>query len=124
MNNTVNAISHDSDQSPFRGGLSQRANSLADALNRAEFVECVPALRKPWAVAQHHPLVKQYMKAKLAVVLSLAERRVLPPPVSVTGVVTDTALDRIKAKRLSGGLRRAVDLWARIEARSDFAKKK
>ncbi len=109
--NTLSAIDRSTDQA--------RANKLADDLQNREFIARDPALQKPWAIAQHHPMVREYAAAKLKVELSLPPR--------AGSFVDDSALDRIAAKRDAEGLRRAVDLACRIERRKRdqiLAKKK
>lgn len=85
--------------------LAHTANRLADALERAEYIERIPALQLPWGRARH-PALTAYMNAKLAAL-----------PSGVATPIDPSADDRIKLARLTGGLRRAVDLWARIESR-------
>ena len=74
MQQTLNRISHNPDQPALCDGLSQRANRLADELQRAEFLVRDPALQKPWSIARHDPRVIEYMAAKLKVEMTLPAR--------------------------------------------------
>jgi len=109
MQQTLNRISHNPDQPALCDGLSQRANRLADELQRAEFLVRDPALQKPWSIARHDPRVIEYMAAKLKVEMTL--------PARAGSFVGDDAFERITATRDTQGLRRACDLWCRIERR-------
>jgi hypothetical protein len=99
----LNGTSQDSAQAPDWGAT----NRLADALEHAEFIERVPALQVPWVKAKH-PLLWQYMCARLAI--EYAKPPKAPPPCDPY-----RCEDLLEEKRATGGLRRAVDMWARLE---------
>lgn len=113
----LDAISHDSSQPPTCDRLTQpdwqRANEIANELERAEFIDRVPELQKPWGEA-HHPLLKKYQYARLAVEYGLPARRVFIDPFGLANNRADLHVAHlVQRARETGGLRRAADLWAR-----------
>jgi|HubBroStandDraft_6_1064221.scaffolds.fasta_scaffold48231_4 hypothetical protein len=116
-------------QAPTCGGLThslswQEMNELADAIERREYIAAAPLLQLPFFDAAHDPDLDWYMRARL-------EFEYAKPPQKVTIDPDDwetsrrhgypTSYELVQETRETGGLRRAADLWARLEkAHKDF----
>jgi len=99
-------------------------NELADVIERREYIERVPSLQLPFFDAARDRDLDRYMRARLAIEYA-------KPPQKVTIDPDDwetsrrhgypTSFQLVTEKRETGGLRRAADLWARLEkAHKDF----
>jgi hypothetical protein len=106
------------------------AQVLADRLSHAEHVERIPELQKPWDeivpdddehfwqpwLGATHPLVRDYMEARLAYQAAAAVTTPLPTNLDdAKELYRRGYADLRRAKRLREqiGLRRVVEAWAR-----------
>jgi len=89
---------------------------MSDALERAEFVECVPVLQEQKFYNIAHPLLTRFRRAALARQYARAPNAETVDPDATCG-----AYRLVQEQRETGGLRRAAELEARLfKAHRDF----
>jgi hypothetical protein len=110
-------IEIDPPQPPSCGALSHADYcAMSDALERAEFVERVPALQQQQFYNITHPLLARFRRAALDRQYARA-----PETVTIDPDATCGAYRLVQEQRETGGVRRAAELEARLyKAHRDF----
>jgi hypothetical protein len=104
-------------QAPTCGALSHADYcALSDALERAEYIERVPALQELKFHNITHPLLARFRRAALDRQYALAPKAESADPDATCG-----AYRLVQEQRETGGLRRAAELEARLfKAHRDY----